>query len=111
MRDRQFQRLRQKHRDAVTARKSVRSQHIGKASRGVCDLVETRARRGAVLIDVDQRKPARTISVTVAAGGREIEARRDVPAEIAGELVVGGGFGEHGLKLSRLPSSLKPRLQ
>jgi hypothetical protein len=34
--------------------------------------------------------------MTIAAGRRHVETRRDVPAEIAIELVVGLGFGQHG---------------
>src|SRR5216683_5227105 len=34
--------------------------------------------------------------MAIAAGGRDVEARRDVPAEVAGEGCVVGGFGEHG---------------
>src|SRR6202022_3044933 len=33
--------------------------------------------------------------MAIAAGGSDIEPRRDVPAEAAVELVVVGGFGEH----------------
>src|ERR1700752_5196234 len=95
MRNRQFKGLRQEDRNAIAARKSLRRQHIGKAARMVGDLIETRARRGAVLVDVDQRKPARAVRVTVATGGRKIEARWNLPAEVAVELVVGCCFGEH----------------
>ena len=49
----------------------------------------------AVLVDIDQRQPAGAVGMAVAARGRDVEARRDVPAEIAVEFVVGGGFGEH----------------
>src|SRR5262245_2944728 len=34
--------------------------------------------------------------MAVAAGGGDVEARRDVPAEVLVELVVGPGFGQHG---------------
>ena len=44
MRDRQFQRLRQEHRDAVAAHKAVGLQHIGKTARQLAHLVERGAR-------------------------------------------------------------------
>src|SRR5260221_3620885 len=37
--------------------------------------------------------------MTVAAGGRDIEPRRDIPAEAAIEAFVVGGFGEHFVRL------------
>src|SRR5258707_14009443 len=96
MRDRQFQRLRQEYRDAVAAHEPVRPQHIGEAARHLGDLIERRAGHVARLVEIDQREFARAVGMTVAAGGRDIEARRDIPAEVAVELVVTGGFGEHG---------------
>jgi hypothetical protein len=58
MRDRQFQGLRQKHRDAVAAHEAIGFEHIGKAARGIRDLVERGPRGAAVLVDIDQRKAA-----------------------------------------------------
>src|SRR5229473_1283454 len=52
-------------------------------------------RSTAVFIDIDQRETVSAVSVTVAARGRDVEPRRDVPAEIAVEFFVVGGFGEH----------------
>ncbi len=96
MRDRQFQRLRQEHRDAVALHETVGLEHVGKAPRHLRDLVERGARGGAVLVDIDQRQPARSVRVPIAARVRHVEASRNVPAEIAVEIVIGGGFGEHG---------------
>ena len=104
MRDRQFQRLRQEHRDAVAADEAIGLQHIGEPARHLRDLVERGPRRGAVLVDIDQREAARAVGIAVAARGRDVESRRDVPAEIAVELVVGGGFGEHGMRPSNFSS-------
>ena len=102
MRDRQFQRLRQEHRDAVAARKTVGLQHIGKTARHLATSSnEVRVAR-AVLIDIDQRQTAGAIGMAVAARGRDVEPRRDVPAEVAVEFVVVGGFGEHGHSVSSL---------
>ena len=101
VRDRQFQRLRQEHRDAVAAHQAVGGQHIGEAARGVRDLVERGARGTAILIDIDQRETAAAVGMTVAARGRHVEARRDIPAEIAAELVVGSGLLEHSARRFR----------
>ncbi len=68
------------------------------------DLVERGARGRTVLIDIDQRQPAGAVRMTIAARGRHVETRGDVPAEVAIELVVGGGFGEHGGRPSRRSS-------
>jgi hypothetical protein len=95
MRDRQLQRLRQEHRDAVAADKAVGLQHIGETARGLRHLVERGARDGAALVDIDQRQAAGAVGMAVAARGRHVEARGDVPAKIAVEFVVGCGFGEH----------------
>ena len=89
MRDRQFQRLRQEHRDAVAAGEPIRLQHIGEAARHLGDLVEGGARGGAVLVDIDQRETAGAVGMAIAARLRHVEARRDIPAEISIELVVG----------------------
>ena len=96
MRDRQFQRLRQEHRDAIAANQAVRLQHVGKTAGELGYLVERRPRRRAVLVDIDQREAAGAVGVAVAAHGGEVEPSRNVPAEIAVEGVVVGGFGEHG---------------
>ena len=89
MGDRQFEGLRQEHRDAVAARKTIGFQDVGKTARLLGDFVERGARGRAVLVDIDQRQPLGAIRVTVAARGRHVEARRDIPAEVAVELVVG----------------------
>ena len=89
MGDRQFEGLRQEHRHAVAARKAVGFQDVGKTARLLGNLVERGARGRAVLVDIDQRQPPGAIRVTVAARGRHVEARRDIPAEVAVELVVG----------------------
>src|SRR5258707_312044 len=104
MRNRQFQRLRQKHRNAVAARKAIGFQHIGEAAGEVADVVERMPRRAAVLVDIDQRQPVGAIGVAVAARGRDVEPHWDIPAEAAVEVVVIGGFGEHG----RWPSNFSP---
>ena len=65
--------------------KPVRLQHIGEAARHVGDLVERGARGAAILVDIDQRQPAAAVGMAVAARGRDVEPRRDVPAEIAVE--------------------------
>ena len=104
MRDRQFQRLRQEHRDAIAALKPIGLQYVGKTARHVGDLVERGTRGAAILVDIDQRQTAAAVGMAVAAGGRHVEARRDVPAEIAVEFVVGRSFGEHGGKARRSPS-------
>ena len=88
MRDRQFQRLRQEHRDAIAAHQSVGLQHIGEAAAVAAQLVERRPLRRAVLVDIDQCEAAGTVGIAVAAGLRDVEPRRDVPAEIAIEFFV-----------------------
>ena len=108
MRDRQFQRLRQKRRDPVAARKPVGLQHIGEAARQRAHLVERGARRAAVLVDIDQRQPAGAVGMAVAARGRDVEARRDVPAEVAVEFGVVGGFGEHDARLDDRRPGINP---
>jgi hypothetical protein len=95
MRDRQLQRLRQKHRDAVAARKPVGLQHIGKRTRQRPHFVKRGALRAALLVDIDQRQPARAVGMAIAAGGRDVEPRRHVPAEVAIEFCVVGGLDEH----------------
>src|SRR5439155_10711036 len=106
----QFEGLRQEHRDAVAAHNTVSLQLIGEAARGIRDLVEGGARGAAVLIDIDQREAAGAVGMAIAAGCRNVEARGDVPAEIAVELVVGPGFGEHGGPASIPVSSSWPDL-
>ena len=96
MRDRQFKGLRQEHGHAVAAREAVGLQHVGETARHLRDFVERGARDRAILVDIDQRQPASTVRIAVAARGRHVEAIGNVPAEIAVEFVVGGGFGEHG---------------
>ena len=49
----------------------------------------------AVLVDIDQRQPSAAVGMAVAAHGGDVEPRRDVPAEVAVEGFVVGGFGEH----------------
>jgi len=83
VRDRQFQRLRQKHCDAVAARKTIRLQHIGEAAGHRAQFIERGALRAAILVDIDQRRAATAIGMTVAACGGHVEPRRDVPAEVA----------------------------
>ena len=109
MRDRQFQRLRQKHRDAVAANQAVRLQHVGEAAREIGYLIERGPRRHAILVDIDQRQPSRAIGMTVAAQGGEIEPRRDIPAEVAVEGFVVGGFGEHARSLPDFFLNRRPR--
>src|SRR4029077_14008447 len=97
--------------DAVDANQPVRLQHIGETARHHGHLVERGARGNTILVDIDQRWPIRAVGVTVAAGGRDVEACRNVPAEIADELVVTGGFRKHGTKLDdRGPGINPPRL-
>jgi hypothetical protein len=50
VRNRQFQRLRQEHRDTVATHQTVGFQHIGEAARHLGDLVERGARSTAVLV-------------------------------------------------------------
>ncbi len=96
MRHRQFQRLRQKHADAIAALQAVRLQHVGEAAREIAQLVEAGVGDAAVRVEIDQRQFSRAIGMAVAGGGRDVEARRHLPAEIAIEFVVVGGLGEHG---------------
>ena len=110
MHDRQFQRLRQEHRDAVAAPEAILPQHIGEPAGHFGHLVERGARRRTVLVDIDQRQPPRTVGMAVAAGGGDIEPRRDVPAEIAVEGVVVGGLGEHGTRLDHRRPGINPGL-
>src|SRR6516164_2596624 len=110
MRDRQFKGLRQEHADAVAAHKSVALQHIGETAGIVCNLVKRRARRGAALIDIDQCEPFVSIGMAVAAGCSNVEARWDIPAEVAVELVIIGSFGEHGVSLNLTSSALMGKL-
>ena len=110
MHDRQFQRLRQEHGDAIAAHQAVGLQHVGEAPGEIAKLVERGARGAAVFIDIDQRQPRAAIGVAVAARGCDIEARRNLPAEAAIEVVVIGGFGEHGrhLCISSWPDLFRP---
>ena len=103
MRDRQFQRLRQEHRDAIAAHQSVGLQHIGEAAAVAAQLVERRPLRRAVLVDIDQCEAAGAVGIAVAAGLRDVEPRRDVPAKIAIEFFVRVGLGEHDCELSSSP--------
>jgi hypothetical protein len=107
MRDRQFQRLRQEHRDAVAALEAVRFEHIGKAAREFGNLVERGGDRSAVFIDIDQREPAASVGMAIAAGGRKVKAIRNIPAKVAVEFCVVGGFGEHFPRLDDRRAGIK----
>ena len=52
MRGRQFERLRQKHRDTVAANQTILLQHIGKTAGEFGYLIERGARRDAILVDM-----------------------------------------------------------
>lgn len=108
MRDGQFERLRQEHRNAVATHEAVGIKHIGEAARGVRDLVERGAHGAAILVDIDQREPPGAVGMTIAAGGRHVEAHGDFPAEVAIELVVGFGFLKHGGRLDHCRQTTNP---
>jgi hypothetical protein len=92
--------LRQEHRDAVAAHEAIGLQHIGKAFGKIADLVERQPPRAAVLIDINQRELAGAIGMAIARNRGDVELRRNVPAEVAIELVVVVGFGELGVSIT-----------
>ena len=92
----------------MTADQSVGLQHVGEAARQRLHFVERGALRGAVLIDKDQRRLACAVGMAVAAGGGNVEPRRDVPAEVAVEFGVVAGFGEHFVRLNHRRAGINP---
>src|SRR5690606_1916147 len=112
MRRRDFRRLRQQDRHAIAALNAMRAQHIGEAvgrlpQPAVADIVST-----AVAMHMQDGETLRLLRrPAVADIDADIVPRRQLPAELADELVIGVGAGKHAGRNAIKSAGLSQRVR
>src|SRR5690348_4752273 len=90
-----FGRLRQEDRDTVTAADAARAQHIGEAVRHLAQRTEADALLTPVTLHMQDGEPAGlALGPAVANVDADVVLRRNLPTELAIDLVVAGSAGQ-----------------